>query len=154
MEPPSWRQVHWNSIVSVLPPSIFLLIIKFHRLLRYILANLKIFQYTMSKKTRNTQWNFFQIRGACCQDGRLRIFQTFRKMFRKSFKTPATKDMRDWNSFCKKYWDEFTCSTYTVELGYIGFQRTGKFIRYIRGNFYCFVLWGPKILSDISDYPL
>ena len=25
-------------------------------------------------------------------------------------------------------------------------------IQYIRGNFYCFVLWGPKNLSDISDY--
>ena len=27
-------------------------------------------------------------------------------------------------------------------------------IRYIKENFYCFVLWGPEILSDISDNPI
>ena len=43
----------------------------------------------------------------------------------------------------------------TVELGYIGSQQTAKLIRYIRGNFHCFVLiWEPEILSDISDYPI
>ena len=40
---------------------------------------------------------------------------------------------------------------HTVELGYIASLRTVEFIRYIRGNFYCFVLWGPKYLSDITE---
>ena len=44
---------------------------------------------------------------------------------------------------------------YTVEPGYIGSLQVEKFIRKseIRGNFYCFELWGPEILSDISNHP-
>ena len=39
---------------------------------------------------------------------------------------------------------------YNVELGS---RRTAKFIRYIR-VFYCFVLLGPKILSDLCNHPI
>ena len=46
--------------------------------------------------------------------------------------------------------------SYTVELGYTGFLRTANLsdiseIRYIRKKF-CFVIFGPKSLSDISEF--